>query len=351
MKYDQVLELNGVKLTSKYIESLNKQERLDLIDPIFDIVRKVGWLYPDEENKIKKSWGKVKEYQPDLNADDQFNNSSLGTDICKFYCHSFFDATEPGAPTMKDNFNDDKILKKMIWNRLGLAWLDADSKGEGVNEAFNLSFKMIAIQAQRSMRLINQTSIFKPSIAKFMALKYSMPGDVIGDYSCGFGARLMGAVSCGRQYIGTDPMTCPELEIMAAKLGMTGYKLIQSGSEDYRGDENSIDLYYSSPPYMMDSDIIKESYTNDVSQAYNKGKEYFYNTYWDRTLDNVKYMLKPGKWFGLNLTEDCSEMIRMANDKFGKPIEIVKLKTIRSHLSKTAGTEKFEPVFMYKNIK
>ena len=68
-------------------------------------------------------------------------------------------------------------------------------------------------------------------------------------------------------------------------------------------------------------------------------------------MENVKFMLKPGKYFGLNITEKHEKMISMAKEYFGEPIEIIRLRTIRSHLSKTSGIEKFEPIFMFKNEK
>src|ERR1700722_2543682 len=244
LKFDEVIEINGQKLTKKYIQSLSKQERLDLIDPIFNVLREIGWLFPDNTTKVKKSWKTLMDFQPDLTETSLFNNSSLATDICKHFCHSFFLATEENKPTMLDNFSNDKILKRIIANRLGLDWLEHDGKGPGVNEAFNLSFKMIAIQGQRSMRLVNATSMFKPSIAKYLALKYSEPNDTIFDYSCGFGGRMLGIISAGRKYIGTDPLTTNELEEMAKFLDFKTqeYTLIKSGSENYRGDENSGDF-------------------------------------------------------------------------------------------------------------
>jgi hypothetical protein len=44
-------------------------------------------------------------------------------------------------------------------------------------------------------------------------------------------------------------------------------------------------------------------------------------------------------------------MVDMAIEEFGKPIEVIKLKTVRSHLNKTAGVEKYEPVYMFRNVK
>src|ERR1700722_3494939 len=219
LKFDEVIEINGQKLTKKYIQSLSKQERLDLIDPIFNVLREIGWLFPDNTTKVKKSWKTLMDFQPDLTETSLFNNSSLATDICKHFCHSFFLATEENKPTMLDNFSNDKILKRIIANRLGLGWLEADDKGPGVNEAFNLSFKMIAVQGQRSMRLVNATSMFKPNIAKYLYMKYANEGDVVFDYSAGWGGRMLGAASCGRQYIGVDPLTIDELETMKSTLG------------------------------------------------------------------------------------------------------------------------------------
>ncbi len=349
LKFDDLIELNGVKLSKKYIESLTKKQRLDLVDPIFNIMRQQDFIYMDDEEAIKKSWKKLKDYNPDLTDFNLFNNSSLGTDICKYFCHTFYNASEVGKPTMIENFKDDKKLKRMIENRLGLDWLDEDERGKGVNEAFNLSFKMIAFQAQRSMRLVNATSMFKPTIAKYMCLKYSQPGDTVGDYSCGFGGRLLGAMSSGRKYIGTDPMTVPELKKMAEYFNFKDYTLIHQGSEFFRGDENSVDMYYSSPPYFN-----QEKYEDNLRQAYSKGNDYFYNEYWPKTMENVKYMLKPGKWFGLNV-KNQPKMVETAKQYFGEIVEQIGLRTIKNHLvkhhSKNNEIEKYEYVYMFKNNK
>ena len=346
LKFDEILEVGGNKLTKKYIESLSKDERLDLVDPIFNILRNNGFIFMDDENKIKKSYSKLVEYQPDLNSDSLFNNSSLGTDICKFFCHSFYRTTERGKSSIIDNFYDDSKLKRVIIYRLGLDWLDDDDRGKGVNEAFNLSFKMIVFQGQRSMRMVNATSIFKPAIAKYICMKYSQEGDLVGDYSAGFGGRMLGAISSGRRYQGIDPLTVPELFEMAKFFKFSNLvKLVEQGSECFVGEENSLDLCWSSPPY-----FDQEYYSDNKYQAYNNGEDYFYNIYWKQTLQNCKFMLKPGKWFGLNV-KNYPKMLDMAKDEFGSIMDKVALKTIRSHLNKTAGTEKYEYIYMFINNK
>lgn len=346
-EYDQILEINGNKLTKKYIQSLSKQERIDLIEPIFNLMREVGFIYMDDIKSIDKSWKKLLDHKVDINETSLFNNSSLGTDICKFFCHSFYQATERGKPTMVDNFNDDNKLKAIIRNRLGLDWLDDDERGPGINEAFNLSPKMVLFQSQRSMRLVNATSMFKPIIAKYMYTKYANEGDVCFDYSAGFGGRMLGAASCNRKYIGVDPLTIDELENMKRHFDLQNIILIKDGSENIRL-EDSVDFSFSSPPYLS-----QEHYSDDKTQANNNGDDYFYDVYWKKTLENIKYMLKPDKVFALNVLEKYTQMINMTKGQFGEPFDVITLRTVRNHLTKGNGkdNQKYEPIYIFRNIK
>lgn len=357
MKFSDIIEINGTKLTKKYIESLSYEDREKLIDPIFNILRKVNFIYPDDIDEVNKDWQNLLKYNPNINENEVYGNSSLATSICKYFCHEYYDTTEHNKKTMPEIFNDDVLLKKTIKNRLGMDWYlpSKNKKGEilpGINESFNLSFKMI-IQGFRSQRLINQVSMFKPEIAKFITMKYSSPGDVIFDPSCGFGGRLLGCMSSGRKYIGTDPLTTDSLEVMAKHFNFKDYKLIKSGSENYCSEENSIDFSYTSPPY-----FDQEVYSKDLTQAYNKGEDYFYNVYWENTVKNVKFMLKPGKLFGVNITDKYPKIVDIARKHFGEPESIFKLRLVRSHLTKKKigedegkEAEKYEPIYMFRNYK
>ena len=339
--FNKIASVNGQEITLQYVKTLDFDEREALVEPLFQHFRKQGWLYPDDIVKVKRSWKRLQEFKPNLELNELFNNSSLATDICKYYCHKFYDATEEGKPTMQDIFFNDEKLKYLIRNRLGFDWWDKESN----DETFHISFRML-IQGMRSSRLVPSISIFKPNIAKYLAMKYSNEGDTIFDYSAGWGGRMLGTASCNRKYIGVDPLTTDELKIMAEELGLKDIQLINSGSENVKLQENSVDFSYSSPPY-----FDMEWYDSSKTQAYTNGEEYFYDIYWAQTLDNVKHMLKPGKWFGFNILDKYTRMIDMAKERFGEPVEIVKLRTIRSHLTKNSGVEKFEPIFIFKNIK
>jgi hypothetical protein len=348
LKYDEIIKINNNKLTKKYIESLSKQQRLDLIDPIFNLLRSNGWMYPSDTSNLLKEYQRLSNLKLDLSKDELFNNSSVATSICKFFCPHFYSTTEiiknKIKPNMLEIFENDLLLKKVIHNRLGLDWIDDDAKGKGINEAFNLSFRMI-ITGMRSSRLVPSISIFKPDIAKFVYLKFSNENDVVYDYSAGWGGRMLGAASCNRKYIGVDPLTASELLKMSNFLNLQNIFLFDSGSENVKLKENSVDLAFSSPPYFN-----QEFYSDSKTQSYNNGEDYFYNVYWNNTLDNTKFMLKPDKWFGVNIA-NYPEMLNMAIDKFGPVIQIIKLRTIKSHLNCKYSKEKFEPIYFFKNTK
>jgi tRNA1(Val) A37 N6-methylase TrmN6 len=351
MKLDNIITINNIELSKKYIQSLSKEERLALVKPIFDTLREIGWVKPEIiPSEIHKSFNRLVEYKPDTSSYEIFNNSDIATDICKHFCHEkFYSSTEKNKDNHFDIFNNDKKLTRVIQNRLGLDWIDADERGPGVNEAFNLTHKMIQFQAPRSMRLVPSISIFKPIVAKYMAMKYLPDGGTVYDYSAGWGGRLLGTIAAGKsnskkyKYIAVDPNTATECNEIAKALQIDDQaSVVNDVSESFALEENSVDLAYSSPPY-----YTQEFYSADERQAYNKGEDYYYNQYWYNTLANCHKAVKPGGWFGLNV-KNVPKMYDMAVDMFGVPTEEVQLETVRSHLNKTAGVKKYEAIYMWK---
>lgn len=338
--FSKIVEIDGKEITAKYVKTLDFDEREALVEPLFNHFRNQGWLYPDDDSKIKSEYEKLCQLEMDLSVNELFNNSSLATNICKYFCHKFYDATESKNKTMKQIFHDDEQLRYLIRNRLGFDWWDKEDN----DETFNICFRML-VQGMRSARLVPSISIFKPNIAKYMYMKYSSEGDIVFDYSAGWGGRMLGAASCGRKYIGVDPWTTDELQKMVDYLNLKDITLINNGSEFVKLEENSVDFSFSSPPYYN-----QETYTDDEMQAYAKGEDYFYNQYWKNTLENVKYMLKPGKYFGLNV-KNYPKMVKMAEEIFGPVVEEVYLRTVRSHLNKSAGVTKNESIYMFINNK
>jgi predicted DNA-binding protein YlxM (UPF0122 family) len=331
--FDWIFEKDEFKLTKHNIKLLSSEEREELSIWVFKELRKHNWKYPDDLQNVKTQFDKLTDYQPDLTK-QKINGSNLGNYICKVFCHSFYKSKSKYGKSIIEVFEDDELLMKVVRNRLGLDW-----KKEP--EFFDISFKNIII-GMRSSGAASHITMFKPTIAKYIVEKYSNIGDTVYDYSAGFGGRMLGACSAQRKYIGTDPLTHKELKRMRDFLKLQNCTILGDPSETVRLNKNSIDLAWSSPPYF---DI--EIYSEDSAQAYNNGIEYFINTYWEQTLRNVKYMLKSGGFFGLNV-KNQAEMIDMSIDIFGEPIDEIEITYSTSHFNKTKCKSE-EPILIFKN--
>lgn len=140
-----------------------------------------------------------------------------------------------------------------------------------------------------------------------LVLKYY--GRVFVTGNCGFGGRMLGALSSKKnfKYVGTDP--CTETMYHLHQLGdyiemVTGrddsYELHCCGSEVFKGPENSIDFAFSSPPYFN-----LEVYSDEETQCYNKFPELnqWLEGYVRETIKNIKHMLKPGRCYAVNIAD------------------------------------------------
>src|SRR5258708_3528052 len=128
--YDKIVSINGQPITAQYVKTLDYDERLSLVEPLFQYFRRQGWLYPDNISKVHKSWKKLCNFQPNLLTNELFNNSSLATDICKYFCHKFYEASEEDKPTMIRTFDNDPNLKIFIKNILILDCWDTENNTE-----------------------------------------------------------------------------------------------------------------------------------------------------------------------------------------------------------------------------
>lgn len=134
-------------------------------------------------------------------------------------------------------------------------------------------------------------------------------GEIYVTGNCGFGGRLLGALSSKNnyKYVGTDP--CTETMYHLHQLGeyieqVTGredsYELHCCGSEEFKGPKNSIDFAFSSPPYFN-----LEVYSAEPTQCFNKFPELdeWLEGYVRATIKNIKHMLKPGKLYAVNIAD------------------------------------------------
>jgi hypothetical protein len=186
-------------------------------------------------------------------------------------------------------------------------------------------------------------------------------GGVVWDMSAGFGGRMLGAIASRRvtRYIGTDPATLTmeglcemrdEVLPLANSLGFGGLEieLHKCGSEDFVPQRESLDLAFTSPPYMG-----HEEYSDEPTQSYIKFKtrEEWLHGFMKQTLANCHIGLKPKGKLVVNIAGVKSyptlhdDFVAMAEAN-GWKLE----QTLQLCLSKMPGTGKRETAFKHEPI-
>ena len=206
-------------------------------------------------------------------------------------------------------------------------------------------------KALRSYSGVQAVSNFRPTAAACLYRKFVQNG-VVWDMSCGFGGRLLGALSSQtvKKYIGTDPgkQTYKGLQEIAKDFAYIGMdiELNKVGSEHFIPSE-PVDFCFTSPPY-----FDTEQYSTDEAQSF---LQYKSNREWNeqflrKTIKNCKAALKPNKVMAINIADVKShktlevDTVRIAKEEGFTHIDTYQLQL--SHISK--GGFKSEPVFIFQ---
>ena len=132
----------------------------------------------------------------------------------------------------------------------------------------------------------------------------------IYDFACGFGGRMLGALSSKNNYTyyGVEP--CTETYKGLLKLGeeiekvtkrTNSFEIIKTGSEEKITDrEEFVDFAFSSPPY-----FTLEKYSDEETQCYIKYPtiESWFIGYVIPTIENIYKYLKKGAYYAVNIAD------------------------------------------------
>jgi len=209
-----------------------------------------------------------------------------------------------GGETAWKKFYNFKFLKRVI--DFNFRYNSAGTKGQS-NPGVNII---------SGIRMIGSVPTnFRPMNAKAVFERFAPENGVVWDYCCGFGGRMLGALTSTKNltYIGTDPET--ETMYNLHRLGnaiesVTGrrnsYELHCAGSEDLQGPENSIDFAFSSPPYFsLEQYGSQGADFNNDAQCYNKFPEIdeWMEGYVRATIQNIRRMLKKRGKYAVNIAD------------------------------------------------
>jgi len=260
-----------------------------------------------------------------------------GMKICRFYSRHMNDVKNKNKPSMLEAFNNKELLRKCLYNRFGITH----------DEVFNITPAMIR-QGLRNSYTAAQTSVFKPMVAKYIYDRYTKCGDVVYDFSMGFGQRFLAAMSLTRKnlkYIGCDPWKeCLNIRGIVELLDIdeSRYVFENIGSEYYCPKEyiGKVSLAFSSPPY-YDYEIYDNG--NEM-QAYGGGIEN-YEKWFIETMNNIEKLLKPGGILALNFPAEIYEKLK-GHMNF-EHVDTLYIKLSKNNKFRK-GELKTEPIYIFK---
>ena len=250
-----------------------------------------------------------------------------------------------------ENFHDDDKLKKIIRKTLKYHqnFGNHETPIRYTKNRFRQLLKMYEGQA---------VSNFRPTAAKYIYETYGGDG-VTWDMSCGWGGRLLGALSSKRikKYIGTEPSTNTFKGLKNIQKDFdyinTKVELHKLGSEVFKPKDNSVDLCFTSPPY-----FDTEKYSDEDTQSYIKfptEKEWI-DGFLFQTMKNSFESLKKNGYLLLNIANTSSgKNIVNGTLDIAKGFDLKHEQTLKLSLSTLAkggeGTGfKYEPIYVFKKM-
>lgn len=289
-------------------ENASNEEKEKLIDEVFDIIRSINvfpgvWYYTHQDIIEEIQYCKEKNI-PIFDGKVFDKRPTLGNELLKFLFPNFFliQCKEDKNNSLYERFYDDHKLKRAI--------------------KFCFEFKK-KIKTPCSIRYIqdalkmiggNTGNTYLPMKVR-MLLEYFMPnGGNYFDFSCGFGGRLLGAVTSNTSskinYYGFDPNTETYNNLLSLKkyaeealnLENNQINLYNQGSEEEIPNEliEQMDFAFSCPPYFN-----LEKYSKEKTQCYNKYPilDDWLNKYVTLTIKNVYKVLKKGSLYAVNISD------------------------------------------------
>ena len=277
---------------------MTEDKKNEIVDKAIEIIRSRNHfpIYYFNENGIKQEIKKViNKNDVHFNEEGQLiTQSSLGTLLLDFLFPNLHDA-EAGNATdncMFRRFYDDVKLAKCLKRYY------ANYKFSNIRTMFFMYGRFFW----------NTPTNFAPIRAKAIYEKFCPANGVIYDYSCGFGGRMLGALSSNKNftYIGCEPNT--ETYAHLNELGQyialvkptaaTKYKIYNECSEDHLLSPNSVDFAFSCPPFYG-----LERYSDEPTQSINRYPQYkdWLEGYVRPTIQNCIAALKPDGLYGVDI--------------------------------------------------
>lgn len=347
-KSDEILYLKGKKW-----QLMNPNEQEKLVERAFKYWRKRGFPYYKLSNsEIQREYINVAQTDSKkMILGDEIQMSMAGIRLANYFHPQMWKVRVSNCRSSIECFNDDDALKGCIRKALTI-WPNRYSANESCMRRILKTYSRTA-----------SVSNFRPTVAKAIYETYSCDGDIILDYSAGYGGRLVGCIPLKRIYIGIDP--CKQqvdgLKSMIKKLnqlslGRTKAIIHHACAEEFIRNiqSESIELVFSSPPYFN-----KERYCEESTQSYVRYP--YYHKWLSHFLEKIIYqsfiILKPNKHFIINVADikntSLSEDTFKICQRYFKHIKTMRMRLgfVPYKRNNVNQAYKYEPIFVFRKSK
>jgi SAM-dependent methyltransferase len=291
-------DTNIKEYTRDMFLSATEEGKENMVNEIFEIYRGKNiypiWYYNDEG--IKAEIKKCIDKNVSFDGDTLSLKFYQGTSLCRFIFPNIneIDVRNNKNNSLADRFYSDHKLKRAI--RFSLQY-NKDASPTNLRRAIGMIEHGIPQN-------------FLPMNAKALYEKFVPEGGIIYDFACGYGGRMLGALSSKNNYnyFGVEPNT--ETFQHLKELGkyieeVTGrknsFKIFNTVSEEFKiNRENFVDFAFSSPPYFN-----LEKYSDEETQSYIKFPtlEEWLDGYVKPTIQSIYKFLKPDALYAVNIAD------------------------------------------------
>lgn len=228
----------------KYIVDILKHIDTDTFNyegELFKWCRSIDFPYPEyTDDRMQRDYAQLckchyHKYNP---------AAKLAISVITHFHRSIYDAHVGNYPSPKQAWYDDKLLKKVIINRL-IYKNDVDP--HKILRGFNIS------------KICPRISVFNPVLARYLVETYLSDYDTVFDPFSGYSGRLLGVTSLNKTYIGQDlnEVAVHESNQLAEFLSLNNYSVTCRNILDSSG---SYPCLLTCPPY-----ADKEHYHNETT--------------------------------------------------------------------------------------
>ncbi len=330
--------MGNIFINKKIWSTFTEEEHNNYVQEVFEHYRKNGFPYFElTPTEIEEEYLKMRTFDTErILEGDTIKQFMLGLNLVNSYMPHMWSTKCKSFSTPIEAFNDDGMLKMAIIRRMKM--------GDNISDA--------AIRkAIGWVKGTHRVSNFRPTAAKWVYDTFSGDGNVI-DFSCGYGGRLLGALSSEKvkTYTGTDPCKTTYDALIKMKKTLSTEKdivLYNKPFEDLELYENFYDLSFSSPPYFNTEEY---SYEDTQSFIRYKTKEEWKFGFLENIIKKNFVFLKKGGKFVINIAnvktykELEKDTIELCLDAGFKLVCTYKL-MLSSMMSEGF---KYEPMFLFE---